>query len=100
MFGLKTQMVEIQQNSGRDNTALWLLKIISPSSRKNKRLLMTCSNRYIHAVPPKTNCVKDGSHHFVCVCVYTHTHNMCYATCQNLCGFLVTMDDSMFIQLQ
>jgi len=36
----------------------------------------------------------------VFVCIHTHTEDMCYATCQNLCGFLVTMDDSMFIQLQ
>jgi len=44
----------------------------------------------------------------VCVCVYvcaykhthTHTEGMSYATCQNVCGFLVTIDDSMFIQSQ
>jgi len=109
VFGLKTQLVEIQQNSDRDNTALWLLKMISPSSRENKRLLMTCSNWYIHAVHSRQIAWKMAANILcVCVCVYvcaykhthTHTEGMSYATCQNVCGFLVTIDDSMFIQSQ
>jgi hypothetical protein len=60
-------------------TEQWLLKIISFSSRKNKSLLITCWNRYIHAVPTKKNCLTDGSHHFVYIYIY-RGYVLCYIT--------------------